>query len=129
RQSVLNRLGQEIVMLHCPKHTDTPPSAHRPLPAFKPFTCRRTPAAKRWAVVTMIAMTLTTNGSPLLMSTVQAQTAPVGAGFTLNAGDLRFIFHAIEIAEDHAAGGELVGLGANQVAEVRLPFGLRTVDG
>jgi beta-lactam-binding protein with PASTA domain len=116
-------------MLHATNDLNSPPSARLPLRSFKPFTCRRTRSAKRWAVMTMLAMTLTTNGGPLFMPAVNAQTAPVGAGFALNAGDLRFIFHAIQIAQAHAAGGELVGLGPNQVAEVRLPFGLRTVDG
>jgi Ca2+-binding RTX toxin-like protein len=60
--------------------------------------------------------------------TVKAQ-APVGAGFALDAGDLRFIFRQIQIAQAHSAGGQLVGLGANQISDPRLPFGLRTVDG
>ncbi|MGA9525347.1 MAG: peroxidase family protein [Myxococcaceae bacterium] len=55
--------------------------------------------------------------------------APVGAGFTLNAGDLRFIFRQIQIAQAHAGGGQLLGPGANQVNDPRLPLGLRTVDG
>jgi hypothetical protein len=85
-------------------------------------------AKKAWSIVMMMAMLMSTGG-PAFNPTVQAQIAPIGAGFTLNAGDLRFIFHQIEIAQAHSAGGELVGLGPNQVAEVRLPFGLRTVDG
>ena len=92
------------------------------------FTCRRSGSAKRWAIATIAAMLLSTNADPVLMP-VAAQTAPVGAGFTLDARDLRFIFHQIEIAQAHAAGGQLFGSGANQVPEVRLPFGLRTVDG
>ncbi len=52
-----------------------------------------------------------------------------GAGFVLNAGDLRFIFRQIEIAQAHAGGGQLFGPGPNQVNDPRLPFGLRTVDG
>ena len=76
----------------------------------------------------MVAMLVSTGG-PLFTPSVQAQIAPVGAGFVLNAGDLRFIFHQIEIAEAHAAGGQLLGPGVNQVREERLPFGLRTVDG
>jgi beta-lactam-binding protein with PASTA domain/Ca2+-binding RTX toxin-like protein len=73
----------------------------------------------------MVLSSLTPGGSPVV---VRAQ-APVGAGFALNAGDLRFIFRQIEIAQAHAAGGELLGPGPNQVSEPRLPFGLRTVDG
>ncbi|WP_181813485.1 peroxidase family protein [Gaiella occulta] len=55
--------------------------------------------------------------------------APVGQGFNLNAGDLRFILTQIKIAEAHAAGGQLLGPGPNQVSSPLLPFGLRTVDG
>src|ERR1051325_1212006 len=65
---------------------------------------------------------------------VRAQTAPVGAGFPIDAGDLRFIFHQIEVAQFHAAGGALLGPGPNQVnlngvPDPQLPVGLRTVDG
>ena len=59
----------------------------------------------------------------------QDAVAPVGQGFTLNASDLRFIRQQIRIAEAHAAGGQLFGPGPDQVHDVRLPFGLRTVDG
>jgi Ca2+-binding RTX toxin-like protein len=68
-------------------------------------------------------------GGPVFVPTVRAQAGPAAVGFVLNAGDLRFIFHAIEIAQAHSAGGELFGPGQNQVTEVRLPLGLRTVDG
>ena len=77
---------------------------------------------------------------------VHAQTAPVGQGFPIDAEDLRFIFHAIEVAQAHSAGGALLGTGPNQVnlrtpisaacdtgapcpADPQLPVGLRTVDG
>ncbi len=114
-------------MPHATSHPNSPPHL-RSLRAFKPFTCRRTPAAKRWAVVTILAMVVTTNGGALVTPAVHAQqTAAVG--FVLNAGDLRFIYHQIEIAQAHAAGGQLLGPGVNQVNEARLPFGLRTVDG
>ena len=69
-----------------------------------------------------------------------AQAAPVGAGFNLNAGDLRFILKQIKLSEHHAdvfnasspcAG--LIGPGPNQIPEGgntrELPWGLRTVDG
>ena len=58
--------------------------------------------------------------------TVKAQTAPVGAGFALNAGDLRFIFAQIQIAQQHSSG---VPLFPNLIPDPRLPFGLRAVDG
>src|SRR4051812_42929110 len=77
---------------------------------------------------------------------VHAQTAPVGNGFTIDSKDLRFIFHAIEVAQFNAAGNPLLGAGPNQVnlrtpisagcsagnacgADPQLPVGLRTVDG
>src|SRR3954469_14228535 len=80
------------------------------------------------------------------MTSAQAQTAPVGNGFVINDEDLRFIFHAIEVAQANAAGGALLGTGPNQVnlntpisaacangapcpADPQLPVGLRTVDG
>jgi Ca2+-binding RTX toxin-like protein len=81
-------------------------------------------------------------GGQLFVPTVHAQsTAPVGAGFTINADDLRFIFHAIEIAQEHSVTrtasdqcGTLLGPGPNAVnsfgnANPQLPLGLRTVDG
>src|SRR6187401_26716 len=95
---------------------------------MRSITCRGVRLKKFWSVATMAAM-LVSSGGPMFSTTAQAQIAPVGAGFVLNAGDLRFIFHQIEIAEAHAAGGQLLGAGPNQVREERLPFGLRTVDG
>jgi beta-lactam-binding protein with PASTA domain len=111
--------------------------------ASRPFTCRPIRSSKRWAVATLIAMVVS-SVSPGIVSTVQAQApapplpvvpaSPAGAGFILDAGDLRFIFHAIEVAQAHAAGGTLLGPGPNQVQlnghpEPQLPLGLRTVDG
>src|SRR4051812_38424363 len=68
------------------------------------------------------------------VTSARAQTAPVGAGFPIDAGDLRFIFHQIEVAQFHAAGGALLGPGPNQVnlngvPDPQQPVGLRTVDG
>src|SRR3954466_3688567 len=97
----------------------------------QPFTCRRSRSAKRWAVAMMIAMTLSPIGRPVFQPAVQAQqqTAPVSQGFNITAGDLRFIYEQILVAQDHAAGGALLGPGPNQVADPQLPRGLRTVDG
>ncbi|HEY0620016.1 MAG TPA: peroxidase family protein [Kribbella sp.] len=71
--------------------------------------------------------------------TAARAAAPPGQGFTLNAGDIKFILKQIKIAENHAtkegpvgepvAGAPLLGTGPNQVANALLPFGLRTVDG
>jgi hypothetical protein len=79
----------------------------------------------------MIAMTLSPIGRPVFQPTVHAQTqaAPVSQGFNIDAGDLRFIYEQILVAQDHAAGGTLLGSGPNQVSDPQLPRGLRTVDG
>jgi hypothetical protein len=95
---------------------------------MRSFTCRGVRAKKAWSVAIAIAMLVSTGG-PMFNQTVKAQTAPVGAGFALNAGDLRFIFRQIQIAQAHSAGGQLFGTGPNQIPDVRLPFGLRAVDG
>ena len=91
---------------------------------MKPFTCRRVASQKRWAVVTAIAMLASTLGGNLIVPVVHAQTAPVGQGFVLTAGDLRFIYAQILVAQEHAAGGTLLGPGPNQVADPQLPRGL-----
>src|SRR3954454_7141124 len=95
------------------------------------FTCRRSRAAKRWAVLTMIAMMLSPIGRPVFQPVLEAQqqVAPVSQGFNINAEDLRFIYEQILVAQDHAAGGKLLGPGPNQVSDPQLPVGLRTVDG
>src|SRR4051794_28073497 len=95
------------------------------------FTCRRSRAAKRWAVLTMIAMMLSPIGRPVFQPVLEAQqqVAPVSQGFNINAEDLRFIYEQILVAQDHAAGGKLLGPGPNQVSDPQLPRGLRTVDG
>src|SRR3954454_21825508 len=95
------------------------------------FTCRRSRAAKRWAVLTMIAMMLSPIGRPVFQPVLEAQqqVAPVSQGFFINAEDLRFIYEQILVAQDHAAGGTLLGPGPNQVHDPQLPRGLRTVDG
>src|SRR5499426_3135293 len=99
--------------------------------ARKPLTCRRIRSAKPWAVVTALAMLLSGIGSPIFTPTVQAQVSSTtsGQGFTIDAGDLRFIYQQILVAQDHAAGGTLLGSGPNQVSDPQLPRGLRTVDG
>ncbi len=70
-----------------------------------------------------------------------AQQAPVGQGFNLNASDLRFIMKQIRISERHAATrtaanpcGTLLGNDPDQIPTgtgqtIELPWGLRTVDG
>src|SRR5712691_3049166 len=111
--------------------------------ASRPLTCRRIRSAKPWSIVTIVAMLASGIGTPMYTPRVHAQTqsAPVGAGFIIDAGDLRFIFHAIEVAQEHAVTrtalnpcGTLLGPGPNQVnlfgtPNAQLPLGLRTVDG
>jgi Ca2+-binding RTX toxin-like protein len=85
--------------------------------------------SQRWlAILTVVTMLTSGSSLPFAPPTIMAQ-APIGADFALDARDLRFIFRQIQIAQAHAAGGQLLGSGANQVNEARLPFGLRTVDG
>ena len=100
------------------------------------LTCRRGRSAKRWAAATMIAMLVSPVGRPIMQPVMapavlhaQTQVAPVGQGFNIDAGDLRFIYLQILVAQDHAAGGVLLGPGPNQVGNPQLPRGLRTVDG
>ena len=97
--------------------------------APRPFTCRGVGSRKRWSIATMIAIFVSTIGNPVFVPTVKAQIAPIGQGFVLDAGDLRFIYQQILVAQDHAAGGTLLGPGPNQVSDPQLPRGLRTVDG
>jgi len=86
--------------------------------------------SKRWAIATLVALLASPVGGPVFMPTATAQTvAPVGQGFVITAGDLRFIFDQILVAQDHAAGLPLLGPGPNQVHDPQLPVGLRTVDG
>ncbi len=79
----------------------------------------------------MIAMIVSPIGRPIFQPTVHAQqqVAPVNQGFNITDGDLRFIYEQILVAQDHAAGGTLLGPGPNQVSDPQLPRGLRTVDG
>jgi beta-lactam-binding protein with PASTA domain/Ca2+-binding RTX toxin-like protein len=81
-------------------------------------------------MIMVVAMFFSGVGPAFLpQSTVNAQTAPVGQGFIINADDLRFIYDQILVAQDHAAGGQLLGTGPNQVSDPQMPRGLRTVDG
>jgi len=103
--------------------------------------------SRYWAMLTVLAMVLSPTGIPFLapQAVVQAQVqgAPIGNGFVITADDLRFIFHQIQVAQQHtvtlSAGhpcDTLMGPGPNQVNGIgnpngnpQLPVGLRTVDG
>jgi Ca2+-binding RTX toxin-like protein len=87
--------------------------------------------SKHWAIIAVLALVLSPTGAPYFAPEVHAQqqVAPVGSGFVIDAEDLRFIYQQILVAQDHAAGGTLLGPGANQVHDPQLPRGLRTVDG
>jgi beta-lactam-binding protein with PASTA domain/Ca2+-binding RTX toxin-like protein len=97
--------------------------------SMTPISCRRVPAKKQAAIVATLAMLMSSIGNLPFAPAVKAQTAPVGSGFTITAGDLRFIFEQIQVAQAHAAGGTLLGGGPLQVSDPQLPRGLRTVDG
>ncbi len=91
----------------------------------------RAARSKRGAIVALLALVFSPSVGIPITPTVHAQTqvAPVGNGFVLDAGDLRFIYEQILVAQAHAAGGQLLGPGPNQVHDPQLPRGLRTVDG
>lgn len=55
--------------------------------------------------------------------------ATSASAFTVNGSDLDFILEQIKRAEAHAAGGDLLGQGQNQIPSPLLPYGLRTVNG
>src|SRR3954467_5085730 len=97
----------------------------------KLLTCRGVRGRKRSATAALVGMLASTFGGNVFVPTrVSAQsTAPVSQWFPLDAGDLRFIYEQILVAQDHAAGGTLLGNGPNQVSDPQLPRGLRTVDG
>ena len=93
----------------------------------------RTPSRVRRLVAGLLTAALTV---PLvaLNSTTAAAAIEEDPPFYLNANDLDFILHQIQIAEAHAAGGNLLcALPTDRswkcVPSPKLPFGLRTVDG
>src|SRR4051794_26181793 len=65
----------------------------------------------------------------LLSLAAFAAAAGPAAALEPDGPDLDFILQQIKRAEAHAAGGALVGPGADQIANPLLPYGLRTVDG
>ena len=105
------------------------------------MSLRKIGARKTWPFVMIVAMFLSgISPSFVPQSTVNAQVvqggAPVGNGFVINADDYRFIYAQILVAQDHAAGGALLGVAAGLNSQVgfakpdpQLPSGLRTVDG
>jgi beta-lactam-binding protein with PASTA domain len=100
----------------------------------KRMSLRKLGKNKRWPFVMVVAMFVSgISPSFLQQSQVSAQVAaggsPVGQGFIISAEDYRFIYEQILVAQDHAAGGSLLGQGPNQVKDPQLPRGLRTVDG
>ena len=89
-----------------------------------------------WAIGSALVLASVASITPIMQNGSSA--APVGADFTLDANDLRFILTQIQTAEAHAGGADLCvqvegdptlcGPGS-LIPEPRLPFGLRTVDG
>ena len=96
------------------------------------------PGVTRKVAAGALALLLSAGVVPSVLAPA-VSAAPTGQGFTLNAGDMRFILKQIKIAENHAtkedaqgkdvAGQPLMGSGPNQIANPLLPYGLRTVDG
>src|ERR1041384_6731892 len=105
----------------------------------------RMSARSHWRNLLLVGQALLLTLYPV--TSARAQTAPVGNGFVINDEDLRFIFHAIEVAQFNAAGNPLLGPGPFQVnlrppisaawapagaacpSDPQQPVGLRTVDG
>ena len=96
------------------------------------------PGVTRKVAAGALALLLSAGVVPSVLAPA-VSAAPTGQGFTLNAGDMRFILKQIKIAENHATkedaqgndvpGQPLMGTGPNQIASPLLPYGLRTVDG
>ena len=92
---------------------------------------------KRRMITLSVVTSLILGGIVNTAGPAGVSAAPVGAGFDLEASDLAFILKQVQIAENHvddttvATGpcGTLLGDDPDQIPEVRLPFGLRTVDG
>jgi Ca2+-binding RTX toxin-like protein len=86
----------------------------------------------RWLTLLTLTALISTFGDRVVFPVVRAQSAPVGAGLVLDAGDLRFIFRQIQISQIHSAAATASNQCAtlvSQIVDIRLPFGLRTVDG
>ena len=88
----------------------------------------KSPLGATMMVATVLGAVVATAGPP----NARAAPAPPGQGFTLNAGDLKFILKQIKIAENarHARRARrrcrlpaqpLFGTGANQIAEPAAP--------
>ena len=98
----------------------------------------KAPGVTRKFAAGALALLLSAGVVPSVLAPA-VSAAPTGQGFTLNAGDMRFILKQIKIAENHATkedaqgndvpGPPLMGSGPNQIANPLLPYGLRTVDG
>ena len=92
---------------------------------------RRGSLVRGLTLLTLAAL-ISTLGDRVIVPTVHAQSAPVGANFVLDAADLRFIFRQIQIAQIHSTNATVSAPCATllqQIGEFRLPFGLRTIDG
>src|SRR6478736_5145109 len=88
----------------------------------KRMSLRKLGANKRWPFVMVVAMFLSgISPSFVPQSTVNAQVvtggAPVGQGFVITADDVRFIYEQIQVAQEHAAGHDLLGTGPFQVSD------------
>ena len=110
----------------------------RPGEGRRPPARGTAPGVTRKVAAGALALLLSAGVVPSVLAPA-VSAAPTGQGFTLNAGDMRFILKQIKIAENHATkedaqgndvpGQPLMGPGPNQIANPLLPYGLRTVDG
>ncbi|MHA7298977.1 peroxidase family protein [Pseudarthrobacter sp. MDT3-1] len=87
-------------------------------------------------MIAAIAAMVMPVGMGLPIVAANAETAPVGQGFTVSPSDLAFILKQIKIAEAHAATlspehpcDTMIGTGPDQIASPLVSQGLRTVDG
>jgi Ca2+-binding RTX toxin-like protein len=93
---------------------------------------------RKMALSLSVATSLLFGGFVTTSGGLPSSAAVIGSGFEVNTADLAFILQQIRIAENNVVARRtaptqpcagLVGSGVNQIPEVRLPFGLRTVDG
>ena len=83
------------------------------------FAVRRLSARRRWAIAMIIVLSLSGVSPCSRQQRCMRRPRRSGHGFVINGEDVRFIFHQIDVAQAHAAGGTLLGPGPNQVQAIR----------
>ena len=76
-----------------------------------------------------VRLALRATAGALVCGAMMVGSAGVAQAVEPNGADIDFILAQIQRAEAHAAGGQILGPGPNQVGEASLPYGLRTVNG